>query len=68
MGFAVAQMVKNQTAMQETQESWVRILGGEDILEKRIASNPLQYSCLENATSKKPGGLQCMGSKRVRHD
>ena len=30
--------------------------------------NPLQYSCLENATTAEPGGLQSMGSQRVRHD
>ena len=29
--------------------------------------NPLQYSCLENSTEK-PGGLQSMGSQRVRHN
>ena len=29
--------------------------------------NPLQYSCLENATEE-PGGLQAMGSQRVRHN
>ena len=30
--------------------------------------NPLQYSCLENSVTEKPGGLQSMGSQRVRHD
>ena len=29
--------------------------------------NPLQYSCLENSMDE-PGGLQSMGSQRVRHD
>ena len=29
--------------------------------------NPLQYSCLENSVDQ-PGGLQSMGSQRVRHD
>ena len=29
--------------------------------------NPLQYSCLENPMDE-PGGLQSMGSQRVRHD
>ena len=28
--------------------------------------NPLPYSCLENSMDK--GGLQSMGSQRVRHD
>ena len=31
-------------------------------------SNPLQYSCLENSTDRGPGGLQPMGSQRVRHN
>ena len=29
---------------------------------------PLQYSCLENPWTEKPGGLQSVGSLRVRHD
>jgi len=31
--------------------------------------NPLQYSCLENPMDRgEPGGLQFVGSQRVRHD
>ena len=30
--------------------------------------NPLQCSCLENPRDGKPGGLQSLGSHRVRHD
>ena len=30
--------------------------------------NPLQYSCLENSMDREPGGLQSMGSQRVRHN
>ena len=40
----IAQLVKNLTAMQETQ---VRFPGWEDSVEKEI-NNPLQCSCLEN--------------------
>ena len=29
---------------------------------------PLQYSCQENPWTEEPGGLQSMGSQRVRHD
>ena len=29
--------------------------------------NPLQYSCLGNSRTEEPGGLQSMGSQRVRH-
>ena len=28
---------------------------------------PLQYSCLENPMDRESGGLQSMGSQRVRH-
>ena len=42
----VAQTVKCLPAMQET---WVRSLGGEDPLEKEMATTP--YSCLETPTS-----------------
>ena len=41
----VAQLVKNQPAMQET---WVQSLGWEDTLEKG-KGYPLQYSGLENS-------------------
>ena len=30
-------------------------------------SNPLQYSCLESLWTEEPGGLQSVGSQRVRH-
>ena len=45
----MAQTVKRLPTMQKTQ---VQFLGGEDLLEKEIATYssilPLQYSCLEN--------------------
>ena len=31
-------------------------------------SNLLQYSCLDNPRTEKPGGLQSVGSQRVGHD
>ena len=60
----VAQMVKNLPAMRET---WVRSLGGEDPLEKGMAtySNILAWRI---PWTEEPGGLQTMGSQRVRHD
>ena len=30
--------------------------------------NPFQCSCLENSMTEKPGGLQSIGLKTVRHD
>ena len=44
-GECMAQMVKSLPAIQETQ---VQSLGCEDPLEKTMATNPLQYSCLQN--------------------
>ena len=60
----MAQMVKNQPAMQETQ---VQFLGQEDPLEKGMAthSNILVWRIPQ---TEEPGGLQFMGSQRVGHD
>ena len=60
----VAQMVKNLPVMQET---WVRPLGQEDPLEKEMTT---QSSTLawEFPWTEEPGGLQSMGSQKVRHD
>ena len=60
----VTQLVKNPPAMQETP---VRSLGQEDPLEEEIAT----YSGIlawRIPWEEKPGGLQPMGSQRVRHD
>ena len=60
----MAQMVKNLPAVQETQ---VQPLGREDPLEKGMAthSSILAWRIL---WTEEPGGLQSMGSQRVRHD
>ena len=57
-------MVKNLPVMQET---WVRPLGQEDPLEKEMTT---QSSTLawEIPWTEEPGGLQSMGSQKVRHD
>ena len=64
MGLFVAQTVKNLPAMWET---WVRSLGWEDPLEEGMAT---QSSTLawRIPWTEEPGGLQSMGSQRVRHD
>ena len=60
----VVQMVKNLPAMQET---WIRSLGWEDPLEEFMAthSNILAWTILWTEES---GGLQSIGSQRVRHN
>ena len=60
----MAQMVKNLLAMQET---WVRSLGWEDLLEKGIATHA-SILAWRIPWTEEPGGLQSMGSQRVRHD
>ena len=60
----VAQMVKNPPAIRET---WVRSLGWEDPLEEGLATHPSIHAWRIPWTEE-PGGLQSMGSQRVRHD
>ena len=55
----VAQMVKNLPAMRET---WVRSLGGEDPLEKEMATYP-SILAWKIPWTEEPGGLWFMGSQ-----
>ena len=57
-------MVKNLPAMQETQ---VRSLGYEDPLEKGMVFRSSMLAW-EIPWMEEPGGLQSMGSQRVRQD
>ena len=61
---SVAQMVKRLSTMQETR---VRSLGWEDPLEKEMVthSSTIAWKIL---WTEEPGGLQSMGSQRVRHN
>ena len=54
-------------AMWEIPEIWVQFLGWEDLLEEEMAtqSNILARRIPQ---TEEPGGLQSMGSQRVRHD
>ena len=60
-------VVKNLPAMQETQETRVQFLGREDPLEEGMATH---FSILvwRISWTEEPGGLQSIGSQRVRHD
>ena len=63
----MAQQSKNLPAMQEAQETQVQSLSQEDPLEKGMAN----YSSIlawRIPQTEEPGGLQCMGLQRVRHD
>ena len=57
-------MVKNLPAMQET---WVRLLGWEDALEKEMATQP-SILAWRLPWTEEPGGLQSTGLHRVTHD
>ena len=60
----MAQTVKNPPAMQET---WVRSLGWEDLLEESMAIHSIILAWRIPWTED-PGGLQSMGSQRVGHN
>ena len=60
----VARLVKNLPTMQETQ---VRSLGGENPLEKEMATHSSTLAW-KIPWTEKPGRLRSMGSQRVGHD
>ena len=60
----MAQMVKNLPVMLETQ---VQSLGWEDPLQKGMATHS-SILAWRIPWTEEPGGLQSMGSQRVRHD
>ena len=57
-------VVKNSSAKQETQETWVQSPGGKDPLEKEIATHSSILAWKIPWTEK----LQSMGLQRIRHD
>ena len=60
----MAQTVKNPPAMWET---WVQSLGWEDTLEKEMAIHS-SIIAWRIPWTEEPGGLQSIGSQRVRHN
>ena len=64
MGFSGGSVVKNLAAMQET---WVQSLGWEDPLKKEMVTHS-SILAWRIPWTEEPGGLQSMGSQRVRHD
>ena len=60
----MAQMVKNLPTMLETR---VLSLGREDPLEEEMATHS-SILAWRIPWTEEPGGLQSMGSQRVRHD
>jgi len=61
------QVANNLPAVQEMQEMWVRSLCWEDPLEEGVATHSSVLAWRIPVTEDH-GGLQSMGSQRVRHD
>ena len=58
-------MVKNQPAVQEI---WAPSLGWEDPLQEGMATHSSVLAWKIPMDREEPGGLQSVGSQRVRHD
>ena len=56
-------VVKNPSAIQETQETQVRFLCGEDLVEEEMAVQSSIHARITPRTEE-PGGLQSMGSQK----
>ena len=63
----MAQCVKNQPAMQEMPEIWVRFLGQEDPLEEGTATQT-SIPAWRIPWTEEPGRLQSMGWQRGGHE
>ena len=57
-------MIKNTPAMRET---WVQFLSWEDSLEEGMATDS-SILVWRISKDREPGGLQSMGSQRVKHN
>ena len=61
-------MVKEPTCQcRKLRETWVRLQGWKDALEEEIATHS-SILAWRIPWTEEPGGLQFMGSQRVRHD
>ena len=65
--FPMAQHVKSLPAIQKTQETRVRFLGGEGLLEEEMATDSSIFAW-KIPWIEEPGGLQSKGSQRVGRD
>ena len=66
LGFLSGSVVKNFPVMQDLQETHVRCMGGEDPVEKEMATHS-SIPSWKILWTVEPGGLQSRGSQRVRH-
>ena len=63
----VAQLVKNLSAHNGRQETWVQSLGREDPLEEEMTTH-CRILAWRIPWTEEPGGPQSLGSQRVGHD
>ena len=63
----MAQYIRNPPAVQETHKTWVQPLGGEDPLEKEMATNS-SILAWKIPLTEEPSRLQSRGSQRMGHD
>ena len=66
MGFPSGSVVKIVLSMQETQETWVRSLGQEDLEEEMATHSSILAQ--EISWTEEPGRLQSIGLQKVGHD
>ena len=64
LGFPVGSVVRNPPAVQET---WIQSMGQENPLEREIATRS-SILTWKIPWMEESGGLQSMGSLRVKHD
>ena len=67
MGLPGGSVLKNPPAIQDTEETQAQSLDREDPLEDSMATHSSALAWRIPQTEE-PGGLQSMGSQRVRHD
>ena len=67
MGFPSGSVVKNLPTVPKMQETQVQSLSWEDPLEEGMATHS-SILAWRIPWTEEPGGLQSMGSQRVRHD
>ena len=63
----MAQWVKNQSAMQETQKTWAQSLGQKHSLEEEMATHS-SILAWRISWTEEPSGLPSIRSQRVRQD
>ena len=66
-GFPGSSEVKKKKIHLSMQEMWVRSLDGKDSLKKKMATHS-SILAWEIPWTEELGGLQSLGSQRVRHD